>query len=179
MNAPRAAAFARDEIALRADFAEIGPAVDRLMEAAAPMLGSEEAASDLRLAVTEALNNIVEHSGHPPHLPVRIQVGPRPDGCWLRIVDRGGPLPTGLIDGTWRAPETVSCGEDADADWLPEGGWGWLLIRGAVDRIVYDRQDGVNRLWLAKSGSAPEPFPSSDHSEGNPEAEAQCQASHA
>jgi len=142
-------------------FEVIGPSVSELLVRLVPAeVRGGDAAADLRLAVTEALNNVVEHSGHPPWRPVRVHFGAEGEVHWVCVEDAGMPLPRGLLDP---APaEAAVCepvrgiGHDPPAPALPvadmpEGGWGWLLIRGSVDRLDHVREMGRNFLLLTKT----------------------------
>ena len=163
------------QIGLPADFAAIGGAVDRLMaQFCKDRDRDDERIADLRLAVTEALNNVVEHSGHPTSVEVVVHyTSARSSPSWVCIEDRGDPLPPGLmgkaapsddtIMQTSTPPQIHKIGvvetahadavvfeEGCDLEALPEGGWGWLLIRGSVNTVDYVREDGVNYLLLQK-----------------------------
>ena len=52
-----------------------------------------------------------------------------------------------------RFPRTRDPGE-MDPDNLPEGGFGWMLIRSEVDKLEYRRDDERNVLVMGKSGYA-------------------------
>lgn len=100
----------------------------------------------LRLCLAEALNNIVEHAysgadGRPIYADVRL----RDDGCEVTLIDEGIPMPGGqLPDGTVEFDE-------GDLSALPEGGFGWMLIRSEMDDVEYERRDGCNVLKLVKN----------------------------
>ena len=57
-----------------------------------------------------------------------------------RIVDQGRPMP-GL-----RLPEGKIGPPDCRVHELPEGGWGWALIRLLTLNLQYERLDGCNRV---------------------------------
>ncbi|MDT8344374.1 MAG: ATP-binding protein [Thermohalobaculum sp.] len=122
-----------------------------------------EAADALRLALTEVLNNIVEHGGGPNIAP---QVGLR---LWqagravVVCVDETGPaLPDWIAAPPHAAPPQAvpphaaapgiappgAAGDDLAM--LPEGGWGLMLIHASVDRVTAHRRDGRNFLFLEK-----------------------------
>lgn len=98
----------------------------------------------VELVLAEALINVVEHA----------YVG-APDGC-IQIVldlsaksvrvslcDEGLPMP-GYVLPEGR-PQDLSV---ALAD-LPEGGFGWFLIRSLTQNLAYHRVDGRNHLSFA------------------------------
>ena len=108
--------------------------------------GSDPDAIDaLRLGLAEALNNIVAHAyGGLPGRPIRAELRATPDGCEVLLSDEGAPMPDGY------APEKGAEFNAGDLATLPEGGFGWPLIRAQVDAVEYRRQDGCNLLRLAK-----------------------------
>ncbi|MDO6585594.1 ATP-binding protein [Salipiger sp. 1_MG-2023] len=94
----------------------------------------------VELVLAEALNNIVEHA-----------CAERSDGCIalalhadahcaeLTLRDDGHAMPDGgLPPGRLALP-------DRRQD-LPEGGFGWYLIRKLSERLHYAREEGGNRL---------------------------------
>ncbi|MEM9061445.1 MAG: ATP-binding protein [Pseudomonadota bacterium] len=112
-------------------------------------VSSPDAIDVLRLCLAEALNNIVEHAyegaeGRPIFADVRL----KSDRYEVMLIDEGKPMPGGkLPDG--------SCEFDSDElDELPEGGFGWMLIRSQMDTVEYERRDGCNILRLEKTFSA-------------------------
>lgn len=94
---------------------------------------------NLRLVTAEALNNVVEHAYVGQETGVvglLCVVGKAGVAC--RISDRGRPLdqlPEGL------APDLRGV--------LPEGGFGWFLIRQLATRIRYRRHGRQNLLSFA------------------------------
>jgi len=99
------------------------------------------------LVLTEVFNNIVEHAfggRDDVRTTISIAITLTDQGLDCRVVDHGRPLPaTDLPMGEQVAPDTPR------AD-LPEGGFGWFLIRQLTDGICYCRRDGQNRLrfWI-------------------------------
>jgi serine/threonine-protein kinase RsbW len=98
--------------------------------------------ADLRgaaeLVLAEVLNNIVEHAyaTEPGKIEVTLR---RIGGCLMcHVVDAGGPMPGGMLPTGVAAPP---CGDD-----LPEGGFGWHLIRSLSRDMAYTREGGVNHL---------------------------------
>lgn len=98
---------------------------------------------DLEIAIGEALNNVIEHayefqSGHP----VRLEIRQDPEGIACIISDEGNPIPDGNLPHG--APVQDGCAFEE----LPEGGFGWFIIRSLADSIEYDRQIGKNTLKI-------------------------------
>lgn len=97
-----------------------------------------ELRGNAEIVLAEVLNNIVEHAYAAG--PGRIELTLRQDGDGLRctIADEGCPMPGGAPpDG--RLPA-------ADPDDLPEGGFGWHMIRTLTRDLAYRRDGGRNLL---------------------------------
>lgn len=105
-----------------------------------------ETLDSLRLSVAEALNNIVEHAYDGRiGMPIVTQVSAAPARCEVRLIDEGKPMPGGEIpDGSG------STFDPDDIENLPEGGFGWLLIRAEMDDVGYERREDRNFLRLTK-----------------------------
>ena len=104
------------------------------------MLGSIE------LVMAEALNNIAEHAyaGLEPG-PMIIEARRDDAALSIRLCDRGHALPGGALPAG-RLPDS-----SGPRDTLPEGGFGWFLIRDLTSAIAYNREGGENRLDLTFS----------------------------
>ena len=104
---------------------------------------SETTCGTVEIVLAEALNNIVEHAYDGPatdRIGLHARLGRAELVCTLR--DRGAPLPAlHLPEG--RLPEIARRPEA-----LPEGGFGWFLIRSLTRDIHYAREAGGNRLTL-------------------------------
>lgn len=117
----------------------IGSVVDRLQDLGLP----EDRANEIQIALAEAVNNVVEHAyadTSPGDVSILCNLGAKQ--LWIAIQDAGLPLPN----------EKIPAGEPADLtvpyEHLPEGGFGWLLIRELTSDIQYERDNGSNRLSL-------------------------------
>ncbi len=103
----------------------------------------EGAAGDVELALAEVVNNVIEHAyrGNPGG---RIQVtGELSTGLLeLRISDSGRPLPGGRI------PPFRTADLNRPRAELPEGGFGWPLIRQLSDAVRYERAGTCNTLSM-------------------------------
>lgn len=116
--------------------AAVAPAVDRILEYAAPAHLSDSQTSDLAIAVSEALANAAIHGNRlDPDSPVSVAVRVAADGVTIDIQDSGpGFDHSGVRDPT------------ADAHVLMPGGRGVFLMRHLVDRIEYNRAGNRVRL---------------------------------
>lgn len=107
-----------------------------------PLSGlSDEDRSVAELVLAEVLNNVTEHAYGPGGGRVTVSLCGDPAGIRCRVTDEGRAmpgerLPEGSLPG---GPGT------ALAD-LPEGGFGWHLIRSLSLGLTYARVDGQNRL---------------------------------
>ncbi len=95
----------------------------------------------LEMVLAETLNNVVEHamSGNARG-QVKLRILCRNGGLDCTILDNGLPMPDG------EPPRTTLPEIGRMIDDLPEGGFGWSLIRMHVRDLEYRRQDGINVL---------------------------------
>ena len=105
---------------------------------------SPERCGMVEIALAEIINNIVEHA-YSGRSDGEIRLAARVDGPVLRfdIADDGAPLPGGALPPG--RPADLSVPRDS----LPEGGFGWLLIRSLAREIRYDRHGDTNYLHVA------------------------------
>lgn len=141
-------AFAADAVAVRRALATL---------LAAPPLAhrgaDDRAVAELVLA--EVLNNVVEHAyaGAAGRIVLRLRA--RAAGLSVCIVDRGRPMPDGRLPAVAGPPFGGAVGAGRD---LPQGGFGWPLIRTLADGLRYRRHRGYNVLYLRlrmDSGAGP------------------------
>ncbi|MCR9114726.1 MAG: ATP-binding protein [Rhodobacteraceae bacterium] len=105
-----------------------------------------EALGTLELILAEALNNIAEHAyaGLEPG-PLVIDMQRRADTLNIHLRDKGRPMPGDTLP-KGRLPDS-----SGTRGTLPEGGFGWFLIRDLTDSITYRRDKGENHLHLVVS----------------------------
>lgn len=117
----------------------VGSVVERLRSMGLP----EARAGDVQIALAEAVNNVVEHA-YADAPPGDVSIGYRLDAkqLWISIRDAGLPLPN----------KNLTAGQPVDLsvplEDMPEGGFGWFLIRELTSDIQYQRDNGSNRLSL-------------------------------
>ena len=100
-------------------------------------------ADDVKIALTEAINNVVEHAyAGIAVAKVRVTCRLEQDRLDILISDTGNPLPG------HRPPDGVPASIETTLQNLPEGGFGWYLIHQLTSDIWYERSDGCNRLSL-------------------------------
>lgn len=130
------------ELAFSATETEASKGILKLSECLTAQGLPADKAGDVRIALTEAINNVVEHAyaGISP-AKVRVACNLQQDRLTILISDSGNPLP-GL-----RPPEGIPAALGSTIDDLPEGGFGWFLIRELTSEVQYERRDGFN--WLS------------------------------
>ncbi|OIQ28452.1 MAG: ATPase [Alphaproteobacteria bacterium MedPE-SWcel] len=115
--------------------------VDRLKDMGIPNTRVDE----VQIALAEAVNNVVEHAyAETATGDVLIRCNLHPDRLWVEIRDAGIPFLNAKL------PEGQAVTVDANtplAD-LPEGGFGWFLIRELASDIKYKRNTDNNQLSL-------------------------------
>ncbi|GGD20163.1 ATP-binding protein [Sinisalibacter lacisalsi] len=95
----------------------------------------------VEIVLAEVLNNVVEHA-YADHGRGVIELDVSHRGIALAFVirDDGRPMPGGSAPGG--RPHDL----DVTADDLPEGGFGWHLIRELTDDLEYHRSGNRNEL---------------------------------
>jgi serine/threonine-protein kinase RsbW len=105
----------------------------------------EDIVGELELVMAEALNNVVEHAYlYAEDGEIEILVVLTADRLRTHIVDSGrkfdGPPPFKDMDI-----------ENCDFEELPEGGFGWNLIRTLTDVVEFEHREDKNRLTLTRN----------------------------
>lgn len=128
-------------LAFQADPVSIRHALEGML--ASPPLsdlrGDERSVAELVLA--EVLNNVAEHAYGEAGGQVEVGLHPDAKGVRCLIVDQGRPMPGGQLPKGRLPP-----GADVALEDLPEGGFGWHLIRSLCSDLTYTRIDSQNRL---------------------------------
>ncbi len=103
-------------------------------------LAADEVAS-LEIVLAEILNNIVEHAyADDPEGLIDIRLSQADDGLHCLISDKGNMMPGG------EPPLGLQANLNCDIADLPEGGFGWFLIRELAHELQYAHIDGENKL---------------------------------
>ncbi len=105
---------------------------------------SKEDTGSMSIVLAEALNNVVEHAfDENEGEKITLIIRKRSRSLIVEIRDSGRPMPKG------RAPMgNHPMTEFNQFDTMPEGGYGWFLIRELVQDLVYDRQNDENILFF-------------------------------
>jgi serine/threonine-protein kinase RsbW len=119
-------------------------ALAALLSGLKPLSLDIEEAGTVELVVAEVLNNIVEHA-YPisdASGPIDIECVHRSDGLHLCITDTGAAMPDGQI------PLGMRPDLDVDLQDMPEGGFGWFLIKDLAKDVTYERLGTRNQLKM-------------------------------
>ncbi|HRK41578.1 MAG TPA: ATP-binding protein [Gemmobacter sp.] len=92
----------------------------------------------IEIVLAEVLNNIVEHAYAEQRGNITIDVSIGPNGIGCCILDGGAAMPGLALPEGKLAPH--------DPQDLPEGGFGWFLIRTLTEDLSYRRQGNMNEL---------------------------------
>lgn len=114
-------------LALRAKLSEAGAATDTI--------------GTVEMVLAEILNNVVEHAyADQPGGRILLDVTCAAKGVGITVADEGTPINGALPEGR------AALKPGSEIDDLPEGGFGWSLIRTLVDDLHYHSDDGRNHL---------------------------------
>ncbi len=102
---------------------------------------SQDQIGPVELVLAETVNNIIEHAyADSSHGVVELTISRVEGDLVFTILDDGLPMPD----------EQVPIGEAQDLDCdmgdLPEGGFGWFMIRELTSDLIYTRAGNRNRL---------------------------------
>ncbi|MBY6154832.1 ATP-binding protein [Vannielia litorea] len=128
---------------------EVRRALERVLGDLSPLQLSEEDRGKVEVVLAEVLNNVVEHAYDAAAAGViEITVLQGQQRLFCSVTDRGRAMP-GLS-----APSGEAAVVDVPTEALPEGGFGWFLIRELSDNLSYRREGDGNRLTFSlKVGS--------------------------
>jgi serine/threonine-protein kinase RsbW len=102
---------------------------------------SAEDRATVEIVLAEVFNNIAEHAYSGRSGPVEVRLARQDAGLACQIGDNGAPMPEGKVPpGRLIDPSSVQLAD------LPEGGFGWALIRNLTTGLTYRQVDGWNRL---------------------------------
>lgn len=114
-------------------------ALRRVMASAVLSSLPDDLCGSAEIVLAEVLNNIVEHAYADGTGTITLHLVRQGGGLACEIHDQGAAMP-GLCLPAGRSQPL------ADLADLPEGGFGWFLIRSLTVGLDYRRIAGVNRL---------------------------------
>jgi serine/threonine-protein kinase RsbW len=102
---------------------------------------SEEELATVEVVLAEVMNNVAEHA-YAWRRDGEMVLGLRlvAEGLLVSVTDEGRPMPDQELPFGQRLDPTVPLGD------MPEGGFGWLIIRQLARDVAYVRHEGVNQL---------------------------------
>ena len=101
----------------------------------------EEELTTVEVVLAEVMNNVAEHAyawrrDGEMVLGLRMTAG----GLSISVTDDGLPMPDAELPFGERLDPTTALGD------MPEGGFGWLIIRQLARDVTYRRHQDVNQL---------------------------------
>lgn len=102
---------------------------------------SEEERGAAELVLAEVLNNVAEHAYADTAGTVAVTLVPARGGIDCLVIDQGVALPNRQMPAG-----KLIAGPETPVEDLPEGGFGWHLIRSLTRDLTYARDGGCNRL---------------------------------
>ncbi len=132
------------DICVKSSQTAVREALAGLLDGLKPLELAVEEEGTVELVVAEALNNIVEHAYPENTQPgsIEIECVHKSDGLYLRIKDEGAAMPDGQI------PIGMCPDVNVDMQDLPEGGFGWFLIKDLAKDVSYVRDGAENCLRM-------------------------------
>jgi serine/threonine-protein kinase RsbW len=101
----------------------------------------EEELTTVEVVLAEVMNNVAEHA-YAWRRDGEMVLGVRmtAEGLTISVTDDGLPMPDAELPFGERLDPTVPLGD------MPEGGFGWLIIRQLARDVTYRRHQDVNQL---------------------------------
>lgn len=101
----------------------------------------EEELTTVEVVLAEVMNNVAEHA-YAWRRDGEMVLGLRmtSEGLTISVTDDGLPMPDAELPFGERLDPTVALGD------MPEGGFGWLIIRQLARDVTYQRHQDVNQL---------------------------------
>ena len=128
-----------ETLVINGDPESVREGLSRLLSGALMSRLNEDNRGSVQIVLAEVLNNIAEHAYARFPGQIEVLVEDRDSALYFLIRDAGLPMPGGKLPGGKLSEATTL--ED-----LPEGGFGWFLIRALTTELTYQRQGEVNVL---------------------------------
>lgn len=131
-------------LTLASDPFEVRAALQLLRKEMTVLNLSDDAVTRVEIIMAEILNNVVEHAcRNRPDCRIDIEMARTRADLRVKVVDDGITMPGGKLP----ARKTAALSDSPEA--LPEGGFGWSLIRDLAHDLAYARRNGQNQLTFA------------------------------
>ncbi len=140
----------RFEVVFPADELELRQALAKAMTFLDTLSVPPEGRGMVEVVLAEIANNVIEHAyaGKAPGM-IEIRIERRADTLRCVILDEGRPMAGGT------APAGKMQALDVRRADLPEGGFGWLMIRELTENLSYVRIGNRNRLEFTMRPAGP------------------------
>lgn len=127
------------QMTIQAEPQAVSEGLKALMASAMLQSLPDDGRDTAQIVLAEVLNNIVEHAYSQYTGEILIKLAKRPGALVCEIADRGVCMPDERLPEGKLKP--LVPGQE-----LPEGGFGWFLIRSLSQDLCYRRADGENLL---------------------------------
>ena len=95
----------------------------------------------VEIVLAEVMNNVAEHAFRwSPEGEMSVAVSQVGDGIWCEVTDGGSAMAESAL------PLGRAANPDLPRELMPEGGFGWHLIRELAQNVTYARRSGTNLL---------------------------------
>jgi serine/threonine-protein kinase RsbW len=135
-------------LVLHSDAPAVRAALSDLFAALPMQRLPEDDRGTAEIVLAEVLNNIVEHAYAVVRGEIEVTLKVDEGGLACTVVDRGTAMPDGTIPGGGVTMPPTVAGD------LPEGGFGWHLIRVLAQDLRYRRVDDRNELTFRLGAAA-------------------------
>lgn len=132
------------QLIIESDPAAVRAGLARLLASDMITTMQDGARGTAEIVLAEVLNNIVEHAYNGQAGVIIISLQHRRDGVLVQVRDHGQPFPRDEV------PQGLLPAAGLREN-LPEGGFGWYLIRNLVRDLSYQRKDDCNHLSFCLS----------------------------
>jgi len=119
----------------------VGAVIDTLLARIFAVATAGDDRANFEIALAEVINNIIEHAcRYDSASVIEVRAVRCTGGVQFHFLDSGAGMPAGEMPaGKLR---DLGCKRHE----LPEGGFGWFLIRSLTNDLHYCRKDGQNHL---------------------------------
>ncbi len=122
---------------------KVRDALETLIDYLGPLNLLQEHLDTIEIVLAETLNNVTEHAYDGDGGPIYMRAIVVDGTLSVVIRDRGKPLPPSLI--------LADDPDGFDPESLPEGGFGWHLIRNLASELTHNRLARWNELRVVFS----------------------------